>query len=111
MPRTEVFQLGAEGIVLQSITTDGMPGRTFKQCIDWWKSLLDDMDSRVAHTTATFLLKRMMTEEPRKYQRILQNLVFKAVNNEKLLENPYLEMRGIFQLSSECGSPSFQSES
>lgn len=47
----------------------------------------------------------MMTEEPVKYQRMLQNLVFKAQqsNNEKLLENPYLQMRGIIQLSNDLG--------
>ncbi|KAL3687232.1 hypothetical protein R1sor_013541 [Riccia sorocarpa] len=32
-------------------------------------------------------------------------------NNGKLFENPYLQMRGVLQLSSECDSPSFQSES
>ncbi|KAL3689988.1 hypothetical protein R1sor_016297 [Riccia sorocarpa] len=80
---------------------------------EFFRSLLDDMDSRVAYYTSAFLLKRMMTEEPEKYQRMLHNLVFKAQqsNNEKLLENPYLQMRGILQLSSECDSPSFQSES
>jgi hypothetical protein len=45
----------------------------------------------------------MMTEEPEKYQNMLQKLVFKAQqsNNEKLLENPYLQMCGILQLSNE----------
>ncbi|KAL3675299.1 hypothetical protein R1sor_025247 [Riccia sorocarpa] len=77
------------------------------------RSLLDDMDSRVAYYTSAFLLERMMTEEPEKYQRMLHNLVFKVQQSEnaKLLENPYLQMRGILQLSSECDSPSFQSES
>lgn len=42
------------------------------------RSLLDDMDARVAYYTSAFLLKRMMTEEPEKYQRMLHNLVFKA---------------------------------
>ncbi|KAL2632070.1 hypothetical protein R1flu_016756 [Riccia fluitans] len=80
---------------------------------EFFRSLLDDIDSRVAYYTAAFLLKRMMTEDPEKYQRMLHNLVFKAQqsNNEKLLENPYLQMRGILQLSSECDSPSFQSDS
>ncbi|KAL3687218.1 hypothetical protein R1sor_013527 [Riccia sorocarpa] len=57
--------------------------------------------------------KRMITEEPGKYQWMLQNLVFKAQqsNNAKLLENPYLQMRGKLQLPSECDSSSFQSES
>eukprot|EP01018_Ginkgo_biloba_P020488 Gb_07792 [translate_table: standard] len=76
-----------------------------------FRSLLDDTDARVAYYTSAFLLKRMMTEEPEKYQRMLHNLVFKAQqsNNEKLLENPYLQMRGILQLSSDLGSQlSFQ---
>ncbi|KAL0650234.1 hypothetical protein Bca4012_092925 [Brassica carinata] len=59
---------------------------------EFFRELLDDTDSR-----------RMMTEEPEKYQNMLQNLVFKAQqsNNEKLLENPYLQMCGILQLSNE----------
>lgn len=78
---------------------------------EFFRSLLDDTDARVAYYTSAFLLKRMMTEEPDKYQRMLHNLVFKAQqsNNEKLLENPYLQMRGILQLSSDLGSQlSFQ---
>lgn len=69
----------------------------------FFRELLDDTDSRVAYYSSTFLLKRMMTEEPEKYQRLLQSLIFRAQqsNNEKLLENPYLQMRGILQLSNE----------
>ncbi|KAJ3676445.1 hypothetical protein LUZ60_003857 [Juncus effusus] len=68
---------------------------------EFFRGLLDDMDSRVAYYSSTFLLKRMMTEEPELYQRMLQVLIYKAQqsNNEKLLENPYLQMRGILQLS------------
>ncbi|KAK8502093.1 hypothetical protein V6N13_038604 [Hibiscus sabdariffa] len=70
---------------------------------EFFRELLDDTDSRVAYYSSTFLLKRMMTEKPEKYQHMLQKLVYKAQqsNNEKLLENPYLQMRGIFQLSNE----------
>lgn len=78
---------------------------------EFFRSLLDDMDARVAYYTASFLMKRMMTEEPEKYQRVLHSLVFRAQqsNNEKLLENPYLQMCGILQLSSDLGSQlSFQ---
>ncbi|KAG4998731.1 hypothetical protein JHK85_030170 [Glycine max] len=48
---------------------------------------------------------RMMTESPEKYQHMLQNLLFKAqqTNNEKLLENPYLQMCGILQLANDLG--------
>lgn len=69
----------------------------------FFRVLLEDTDSRVAYYSSAFLLKRMMTEEPEKYQRMLQSLVFRAQqsNNEKLLENPYLQMRGILQLSNE----------
>ncbi|XP_068669008.1 uncharacterized protein [Aristolochia californica] len=73
----------------------------------FFRGLLDDdPDSRVAYYSSAFLLKRMMTEEPERYQRMLQSLVFKAQqsNNEKLLENPYLQMRGIIQLSSDLGT-------
>ncbi|KAK9062979.1 hypothetical protein SSX86_016849 [Deinandra increscens subsp. villosa] len=70
---------------------------------DFFRELLDDTDSRVAYFSSTFLLKRMMTEEADNYQRRLSSLVSKAQqsNNEKLLENPYLQMRGLLQLSSE----------
>lgn len=70
---------------------------------EFFRELLDDRDSRVAYYSSTFLLKRMMTEEPENYQRMLQSLVSRAQqsNNEKLLENPYLQMRGILQLSNE----------
>ncbi|WVZ05715.1 hypothetical protein V8G54_019061 [Vigna mungo] len=49
--------------------------------------------------------ERMMTEKPEKYQFMLQNLVVKAQqsNNEKLLENPYLQMCGILQLANDLG--------
>lgn len=73
---------------------------------EFFRELLDDTDSRVAYYCSAFLLKRMMTEEPEKYQRILQSLIFRAQqsNNEKLLENPYLQIRGILQLSSDLGA-------
>ncbi|KAG6466365.1 hypothetical protein ZIOFF_075856 [Zingiber officinale] len=73
---------------------------------EFFRGLMDDMDSRVAYYSAAFLLKRMMTEEPETYQRMLQSLIFKAQqsNNEKLLENPYLQMHGILQLSNDLGS-------
>ncbi|XP_026413912.1 uncharacterized protein LOC113309656 [Papaver somniferum] len=73
---------------------------------EFFRELLDDTDSRVAYYSSAFLLKRMMTEEPEKYQRILQSLIFRAQqsNNEKLLENPYLQIRGIIQLSSDLGT-------
>ncbi|KAH7440215.1 hypothetical protein KP509_04G096700 [Ceratopteris richardii] len=72
---------------------------------EFFRSLLDDMDARVAYYTASFLLKRMMVEDPEKYQRELHTLVFRAqqCNNEKLVENPYLQMCGIMQLSSDPG--------
>ncbi|KAG1371675.1 hypothetical protein COCNU_16G007690 [Cocos nucifera] len=73
---------------------------------EFFRGLLDDTDSRVAYYSAAFLLKRMMTEEPQNYQRMLQSLIIKAqqCNNEKLLENPYLQMRGIIQLSNYLGT-------
>ncbi|TVU37068.1 hypothetical protein EJB05_19035 [Eragrostis curvula] len=74
---------------------------------EFFRGLLDDTDSRVAYYSAAFLLKRMMTEEPESYQRMLQSLISRAqqveCNNEKLLENPYLQMRGILQLSNDLG--------
>ncbi|KAG0498691.1 hypothetical protein HPP92_003382 [Vanilla planifolia] len=68
---------------------------------EFFRGLLDDTDPRVAYCSAAFLLKRMMSEEPENYQRLLQSLIIKAqqFNNEKLLENPYLQMRGILQLN------------
>lgn len=73
---------------------------------EFFRGLLDDSDARIAYYTSAFLLKRMMREEPEAYQHMLHNLVFKAQqsNNEKLLENPYLQMHGILQLSSEMGN-------
>lgn len=70
---------------------------------EFFRELLDDTDSRVAYYSSMFLLKRMMTEEPENYQRMLHNLVSRAQqsNNEKLLENPYLQMRGLLHLSNE----------
>nr|GEU89996.1 hypothetical protein [Tanacetum cinerariifolium] len=70
---------------------------------EFFRELLDDTDSRVAYFSSTFLLKRMMTEEADNYQRGLSSLVSRAQqsNNEKLLENPYLQIRGLLQLSSE----------
>ncbi|XVE52701.1 hypothetical protein DITRI_Ditri02bG0144300 [Diplodiscus trichospermus] len=70
---------------------------------EFFRELLDDTDCRVAYYSSAFLLKRMMTENPENYQHMLQKLVFKAQqsNNEKLLENPYLQMCGIFQLSND----------
>ncbi|KNA10940.1 hypothetical protein SOVF_139590 [Spinacia oleracea] len=73
---------------------------------DFFRQLLDDTDSRVAYYSSAFLLKRMMTADFDNYQRRLQQLVFRAQqsNNEKLLENPYLQMRGILQLANDFGS-------
>ncbi|XP_027365777.1 uncharacterized protein LOC113872432 isoform X1 [Abrus precatorius] len=71
----------------------------------FFRELLNDRDSRVAYYSSAFLLKRMMTENPEKYQHMLQNLLVKAQqsNNEKLLENPYLQMCGILQLANDVG--------
>ncbi|TKY64884.1 hypothetical protein E2542_SST07735 [Spatholobus suberectus] len=71
----------------------------------FFRALLDDTDSRVAYYSSAFLLKQMMTEKPEKYQHMLQNLLVKAQqsNNEKLLENPYLQMCGILQLANDLG--------
>ncbi|XP_057441776.1 uncharacterized protein LOC130733571 isoform X1 [Lotus japonicus] len=71
----------------------------------FFRELLEDTDSRVAYYSSSFLLKRMVTEKPEKYQHMLQNLIVKAQqsNNEKLLENPYLQMRGILQLANDLG--------
>ncbi|KAL5569128.1 hypothetical protein UlMin_025703 [Ulmus minor] len=73
---------------------------------EFFREFLDDTDSRVAYYSSAFLLKRMMTEKPEKYQHMLQNLVVRAQqsNNEKLLENPYLQMRGILQLANDLGT-------
>ncbi|CAN6472475.1 unnamed protein product [Victoria cruziana] len=73
---------------------------------EFFRRLLDDTDARVAYYASAFLLKRMMTEELEKYQKVLHELVFKAQqsNNEKLLENPYLQMRGILQLLNDAGA-------
>ncbi|KAJ6767991.1 CONDITIONAL LOSS-OF-GROWTH 1 [Salix koriyanagi] len=70
---------------------------------EFFRELLDDTDSRVAYYSSAFLLKRMMTEKPDEYKHMLQNLIFKAQqsNNEKLLENPYLQVRGLLQLSND----------
>ncbi|KAK8949833.1 hypothetical protein KSP40_PGU006474 [Platanthera guangdongensis] len=70
---------------------------------EFFRGLLDDTDPRVAYCSAAFLLKRMMTEDAVNYQRTLQYLIVKAqqCNNEKLLENPYLQMRGILQLAND----------
>ncbi|GER34903.1 hypothetical protein STAS_11158 [Striga asiatica] len=59
---------------------------------EFFREWLDDTDAR-----------RMMTEQPEQYQRMLHSLVARAQqsNNEKLLENPYLQMRGLLQLSNE----------
>ncbi|KAJ0977049.1 hypothetical protein J5N97_012523 [Dioscorea zingiberensis] len=72
---------------------------------EFFRGLLDDPDSRVAYYSSAFLLKRM-TEESDKYQRMLESLIYKAQqsNNKKLLENPYLQMRGILQLSNDLGA-------
>ncbi|KAG5599413.1 hypothetical protein H5410_030783 [Solanum commersonii] len=45
---------------------------------EFFRELLDDTDSRVAYYSSMFLLKRMMTEEPENYQRMLHNLVSRA---------------------------------
>lgn len=73
---------------------------------EFFRGLLDDTDSRVAYYSSAFLLKRMMTEQPERYQRMLQSLIVKAQqsNNEKLLENPYLQMCGILKLLSDSGA-------
>ncbi|KAJ6311703.1 hypothetical protein OIU76_012381 [Salix suchowensis] len=70
---------------------------------EFFRELLDDTDSRVAYYSSAFLLKRMMTEKPDEYKHMLQKLIFQAQqsNNEKLLENPYLQMRGLLELSND----------
>ncbi|CAN4097716.1 unnamed protein product [Withania somnifera] len=59
--------------------------------------------AQINETDRMNILKRMMTEEPESYQHMLHNLVSRAQqsNNEKLLENPYLQVRGLLHLSNE----------
>ncbi|CAL0308297.1 unnamed protein product [Lupinus luteus] len=68
-----------------------------------WKNMFISLNTIICIDFSS--LQRMMTEKPEKYQELLQNLVVKAQqsNNEKLLENPYLQMRGILQLAIDLG--------
>ncbi|KAL2541549.1 hypothetical protein Adt_02527 [Abeliophyllum distichum] len=81
---------------------------------EFFRELLDDTGRKSGillfylsfegkHLISFAYLERMMTEEPENYQRMLHSLVSRAQqsNNEKLLENPYLQMRGLLQLSNE----------
>ncbi|KAL6503703.1 hypothetical protein OROGR_025626 [Orobanche gracilis] len=45
---------------------------------EFFRELLDDTDARVAYYSSTFLLKRMMTEQPESYQRMLHSLISRA---------------------------------
>lgn len=68
--------------------------------LEFFRSLLDDPDARIAYFSSTFLLKKMMEERAEDYERALHKLVFTAQqsNNEKLLENPYLQVRGLIEV-------------
>ncbi|KAG7030721.1 hypothetical protein SDJN02_04758, partial [Cucurbita argyrosperma subsp. argyrosperma] len=111
----------ALGVAVGSQARGNHPDPDMLTLLGFCRELLDDTDSRVAYYSSAFLLKarkflstakmnffyfqRMMTEKPEKYQYMLQNLVIKAQqsNNEKLLENPYLQMRGILKLANDMG--------
>eukprot|EP00850_Spirogloea_muscicola_P008218 SM000043S15846 [mRNA] locus=s43:484802:492593:+ [translate_table: standard] len=74
---------------------------------DFFRSLLDDPDAKIAYLSSAFLLKRMMRENAEEHQRALHRLVFKAQqsNNEKLLVNPYLQIHGLLQATPEPQQP------
>ncbi|GAQ90380.1 hypothetical protein KFL_006330070 [Klebsormidium nitens] len=65
----------------------------------FFEAVLDDPDPRLALYVSTFLLRRMARQQPDGYRTALQRLVFHAQqsNNEKLLENPYLQIRGLLR--------------
>ncbi|GBG92191.1 hypothetical protein CBR_g54636 [Chara braunii] len=77
----------------------------------FFRSLLEDPDARIAYFASTYLLKRMMTEQAEQYRNVLHRLVFKAQqsNNEKILENPYLQLRGLLQAWNEPQPQMFSS--
>ncbi|WJX62139.1 hypothetical protein P8452_47168 [Trifolium repens] len=58
----------ALGVAFGSKGRGNLPGRRPGTI---FRELLDDTDSRVAYYSSAFLLKRMMTEKPEKYQNML----------------------------------------
>ena len=56
-----------------------------------------DFDPRVSYHAAVFLLQRLVSERAAEHRQFLQRLVLRAqsTNDERILDNPYLQMSAI----------------
>ncbi|KAL4856367.1 hypothetical protein ACK3TF_003171 [Chlorella vulgaris] len=66
----------------------------------FFTSLLSEPDVRVRHYAAVFVLRQLMLQQPLQYRRALRGVVTRAqsANDEKLLSNPYLQLRAMLDL-------------
>lgn len=66
----------------------------------FFSGLLGEPDVRVRHYAAVFVLRQLMLQQPLQYRRALRGVVARAqsANDEKLLANPYLQLRAMLEL-------------
>jgi len=67
--------------------------------VNFFKNLLGGRDPQIAFHASRFLVEHLKSERPEKYKALLEDLLSKAqeTNDEKLLENPYLQIREILK--------------
>jgi len=67
--------------------------------VSFFKHLLGGRDPQIAFHASRFLVEHLKSERPEKYKALLEDLLSKAqeTNDEKLLENPYLQIREILK--------------
>ena len=68
--------------------------------MNFFKSLLASREPQVAYHASRFIVEHLKAESPEKYKAMLDDLVSKAqeTNDEKLLDNPYLQVREILKM-------------
>jgi len=66
----------------------------------FFKRLLADNDPQISFLASRFLLDKLQHEQPEQFNILVNTLVDKAVkaNDEKLVNNPYLQIKAIFEL-------------
>ncbi|KAL4440437.1 hypothetical protein ABPG75_003438 [Micractinium tetrahymenae] len=66
----------------------------------FFSGLLAEPDVRVRHYASVFVLRQLMLQQPLQYRRALRGVVARAqsANDEKLLANPYLQLRAMLDL-------------
>jgi hypothetical protein len=67
----------------------------------FFKQLLTENDPLISYLASRFLIDKLQKEQPENFNMVVNTLLAKAVdlNDEKLVSNPYLQIKAIFEMN------------